>query len=394
MSYSVYDKKEQCCGCTACLHACPKGAISMVADEEGFLYPSVNEEKCVECELCKKVCAFQKETPSLGKAIAVYAAKASKEIREKSSSGGLFTVLSDKILENGGVVYGAAFDKNFKAVHIRAEEKGERDRCRGSKYSQSELGDTFAKIKEDLRIGREVLFTGTTCQTAALLEYLSKENTEKLYTADIICHGTPSPKLFKEFITRLEQVRGKKIAAYYHRPKELGWQGGEKVVYTNGATESGTPLVDAWRNIFYSELALRPSCYQCRYAATVRPSDLTIADFWGIDDCAPQFNDQKGISLAIIGSEKGKALFDACSGSLEILERSMEEAVAKNPNLLRPTAKPEGREAFWQLYQREGFSSIIKIYGKDHLKQKIRYGIKGIIRAIGLLELVKKMLKK
>ena len=394
MSYSVFDKKEQCCGCSACAQVCPKGAIAMVADEEGFLYPSIDAEKCVECGLCKKICAFQKERPALEAEPLVYAVKASDEIREQSSSGGAFTALSDCILKRGGVVYGSAFDEHLKAVQIRAETEGERDRCRGSKYSQSEMGDIFPKVKEDLKAGREVLFTGTTCQTAALREYLSKENTENLYTADIICHGTPSPKLFQEYIGHIEKVRGKKIAAYYHRPKDLGWRGGEKLIYTDGKAESGTTLIDAWRNIFYGDLALRPSCYECRYASPCRPSDITIADFWGIDEYAPAFNDGKGVSLVLISSEKGKSLFEECKPALAFTEKKMEEAVVKNPNLQNSTKYPKGREEFWQIYLKGGIGAIMAVYGKDNRKQKIKYMIKGVIRGLGLMKLAKKILKK
>lgn len=366
----------------------------MEADEEGFLYPHIDEALCIECGLCKKICAFQKERPSLEGSPDVYAVKASDEIRMESSSGGCFTALSDVILKKGGVVYGCAFDAELKAVHIRAEDEPARNRCRGSKYSQSDLGNTFSQVKEDLKGGREVLFAGTTCQTAALREFLSEDEQKNLYTADVICHGTPSPKLFAEFIKYIEQKRGKKVAAYYHRPKDLGWRGGEKLVYADGKKESGTTLVDGWRNIFYGDLALRPSCYQCRYSNPCRPSDITIADFWGIEACAPEFCDELGVSLALVSSEKGRKLFEECKFTLRITERTIEEAVEKNPNLKVPTARPAARAQFWDLYKKSGFSAIMKLYGKDTPKQKIKYAIKAVMRKFGLFPLAKKFLNK
>ncbi|MBQ7094899.1 MAG: Coenzyme F420 hydrogenase/dehydrogenase, beta subunit C-terminal domain [Clostridia bacterium] len=394
MSYSVYERKEDCCGCTACMNICPKGAITMQADEEGFLYPEIDGKRCIECGLCKKICAFQKEELSLEEMPQVYAVKASDEIRRQSSSGGCFTAFSDVILQKGGAVYGCAFDEKLKAEHIRAENERERDRCRGSKYSQSDLGTIFSSVKEDLKAGREVLFTGTTCQTAALREVLSEQEQKNLYTVDIICHGTPSPRLFADFIEYIEQKRNKKVKAYYHRPKDLGWRGGEKLIYADGKKESRTTLVDGWRNIFYGDLALRPSCYQCRYSNPCRPSDITIADFWGIEGYAPEFSDALGVSLALVSSEKGRRLFEACRSSLQIIERTMEEAVVKNPNLKVPTARPAARTQFWALYKEGGFPAIMRLYGKDTLKQKIKYAIKAIMRKCGLFALAKKILKK
>lgn len=394
MSYSVFNQKEACCGCAACMNICPKEAISMVADEEGFLYPEIDGEKCVECGLCKKICAFQKEEISLEGEPQVYAAKASDEIRLESSSGGAFTAFSDVVLKRGGVVYGCAFNEDLKAIHIRAADEQGRDRCRGSKYSQSELGDIFLQVKEDLKAGREVIFTGTTCQTAALREFLSEKEKKNLYTIDIICHGTPSPKLFADFIEYIEKKRGEKVVAYYHRPKDLGWRGGEKLIYANGKKESQTTLVDGWRNIFYGDLALRPSCHQCRYSSPCRPSDITIADFWGIEDCAPAFFDSKGISLVLVNSPKGSELFEACKNTLDFLPKTMEEAILKNPNLKNPTAVPAGRDAFWKIYKESGFSAVMKIYGKDNLKQKVKYIVKNAMKKAGLLSFVKRILKK
>ena len=223
MSYSVFENKSNCCGCSACKNVCPKNAISMSSDSEGFLYPQVDPALCVECGLCKKVCDFSKERVSEDLSPAVFAVKADDTVRKSSASGGLFAVLSDKTLENGGVVYGAAFDKDVKVRHTRAVNKEERDAQRGSKYLQSDVGDCFKAVKKDLEEGLSVLFSGTTCQVAGLKSYLQGVDTKKLLLVDILCHGTPSPLIFEEYVKFVEKKRGKKVALYHSRAKDKGY---------------------------------------------------------------------------------------------------------------------------------------------------------------------------
>lgn len=389
----LFEEKKDCCGCTACMNICPQNAIEMKEDEEGFKYPIINKEKCIECGLCKKTCAFQNGT-SLDNELRhpkVYAVKNKNEKdRIASTSGGLFIAISDYVLKNNGIIYGVAFDKNFRATHIRAEDIKGRDSCIGSKYSQSELNDIFKRIKKDLENNKLVLFTGTPCQVAGLNRFLGERNKEKLILVDIICHGTPSPKLFGEYIKYIEKKRKNKIIEYYHRPKDFGWDHNEKIIYKDKKEENKSNLSQAWKHVFYSNFALRPACYNCKYTNIKRLSDITIADFWGIEKFAPEFVDKKGISLAIINTLNGEKTFKAIDNSIEFIERSIDEAKIKNPNLLRPTSKPNNRNDFWKEYQSKGISFILKKYGRYNLKSIIKNKVKNILKKTGLLKLIKK----
>ena len=222
----IYERKEECCGCTACMSICPQQAITMIADEEGFLYPSINQELCIECDLCKKVCPFSDNYRTSGNydQPLVYAAKHKDDnVRMNSSSGGMFTAISDYILDIDGVIFGAAFDENFVVRHQRAETVEERNKFRGSKYVQSNLVGVFKDIKNELNKGRTVLFTGTPCQNAGLRSYLNK-NYDNLYLCDIVCHGTPSPLIFENYKSFMQKKYKSRIKELSFRDKLLGWR--------------------------------------------------------------------------------------------------------------------------------------------------------------------------
>lgn len=380
----LYNKKNLCCGCTACVNICPNKAIKMIEDEEGFLYPEIDKSKCIECGLCKKVCAFQNgyDIDNRLKDINVYATKSkSDEVRYKSSSGGMFTEISDYVLKNNGVIYGVAFDSNFKAIHIRAENEKERDRCKGSKYSQSELNDIYLKVKSDLEENRLVMFTGTPCQVAGLNKFLLGTNKEKLILIDIICHGTPSPKLFQDYIKCIEKINKSEVKEYYHKAKDLGWGHIEKVVYKNGKVDKTSLLSQAWKMIFYTNLGLRPSCYNCKYTNTKRSSDITIADFWGIEKSSPEFADKKGISLVIVNTNKGQEVFDNIKNNIDYKEENIDNAIIKNPQLKQSVKIDfEKRKEFWNAYNRKGMKYIIKKYGRYNLKSYVKDSLKKLLK--------------
>ena len=367
MAIELYKNKNECCGCTACMNICPKNAIKMEEDEEGFLYPKVDKELCVECGLCKKVCAFQNgyNIDSRLNNIEVYATKnKSDEIRKISSSGGMFYELAKKTLKENGVVYGVIFDKEFHAKHSRADNIEDIKKMMGSKYSQSELGKTYLNIKKDLLEGKKVLFTGTPCQVAGLNKFLDNVDKSNLMLVDLICHGTPSPKLFKDYIKFLEKVKGKKVTGYYHRSKINGWIQTEAVSFNNGKLEYKSRLSQTWRRIFYTDLALRLTCYNCKYTNTKRAGDITIGDFWGIELYDSEFADNKGISLMIINTLKGQRFFNSISNNLIIQKREINEAINKNPQLKEPIKiLSEKREIFWNDYKIKGFKYIANKYG-------------------------------
>lgn len=382
MSHIVINDKSECCGCSACFNMCPYETILMVADEKGFLYPQVQMERCIDCGLCERVCAFKNKIYEEPKRFPkVYAVKAKDDdVRFESTSGGMFTLLSDLVLNNGGIVYGVAFDENMKALHIRADSKEKRNLCRNSKYSQSDVNTVFSQVKQDLSEGREVLFTGTPCQTDALKTFLIGMNTDKLVLMDIVCHGVLSPKLYRDFIDFIEAKRHKKVVGYKHRAKDSGWGHNEKVFFSDGTAEKNTTLMQVLKAIFYKNSALRDACYNCKYTNFSRPSDITVADFWGIEKCAPDFKDNKGVSLVLLNTEKGSKYFDRLKDYMEFKEQTIGDACYKNPNLSKPSLSEVDMDLFWQQYHSNGFSYIAKKYGNYNLKHRVKKIIKYIIK--------------
>ncbi|MEL1134484.1 Coenzyme F420 hydrogenase/dehydrogenase, beta subunit C-terminal domain [Desulfitobacterium sp. THU1] len=395
---TIFVKREDCCGCTACFSVCPKLAITMKPDQEGFLYPHIDYGLCVECGLCQKVCAFQNgyETLDNFSEPEVYAIKhKTEEIRAVSTSGGMFTALTDEILAWGGVVYGVGYDDNMVVYHQRAEDADQRNTLRGSKYVQSEMRQTFSALKKDLRAGRRVLFTGTPCQVAGLRDYLYQSGADisNLILCDIVCHGTPSPLIFAEYLKVCEAKRGKKIVNHFCRSKVEGWHAHvEMNVFSDGQEDYKSFLSQLYKKIFQSHIAYRPACHNCKYTNLRRPSDITIADFWGVDQTLPEVDDNKGVSLVLINSGKGKKIFEKiCSRVLYIRSNA---AACLQPNLEKPTQPSPKRDEFWQNYKTYGFAYVIKKYFGYGVKGDIRRLISKILRNTGLLPTVKKVLGK
>lgn len=385
MSIKLFENKSECCGCTACMNICPNKAIRMKIDEEGFLYPVIDKEKCIECGLCKKVCALQNgyNIENRLEKVEVYATKNKSDIvRMHSSSGGLFYTLSKNVLNKNGVVYGCIFDDNFHAIHIRTDNMDGIKKMMGSKYSQSELGNVYNNVKKDLKNGKLVLFTGTPCQVAGLNKFLKDKDNSKLILVDLICHGTPSPQLFQDYIKFLEKTKKKKIKGYYHRSNKISWQQHtENVVYEGGKEDYTSRLSQTWKRIFYSDLCLRPSCYSCKYTNTKRPGDITIGDFWGIEQYDKEFVDKKGVSLVLINTTKGQKLFKEISNDLLINKRKIEEAIVKNPQLKQPiNISINERKKFWSDYKNNGFKYIANKYGGYNNIGKLKNLIKRIIK--------------
>ena len=290
----------------------------------------------------------------------VYAAiHNNRNIVSASQSGGAFTALSDVILDMGGVVYGCVLDRKFRAVHMRADNKAQRDLMRGSKYVQSDLGSTFSQIKADLAAGRTVLFSGTPCQTAGLKKFIGDKG-ERLYCADIICHGVPSPAVWKSYLKWQQSRKRRRITDAVFRNKEgHGWHSQfEKISFEDGTEVSS----NVYANIFYSLYPMRPSCYNCHFKSLKRQGDITIADCWGIDKIAPELDDNTGISLMLINSQKGQELFDKTEDNMFIKPLKTEDVL--QPDLKEPFPEPEDRDVFWQEYRTKSFGYIARKYGR------------------------------
>lgn len=362
---------KDCCGCTACESICPQGAISMRPDNLGFLYPAIDENKCTKCNLCSKVCSFNKnyKKNAVGE-IEVYAVR-HKNIAEieNSRSGAMFIAITDYILSNGGVVYGAGYKGHFVVTHKRATSKEERDEFRGSKYVQSDLGNTFKSVRRDLKDGLLVCFSGTPCQTSGLHSYLetSRTDSKNLITIDIVCHGVPSPYIWRDYLAYIEKKYHGKATAVSFRDKEAcGWTAHKESFIIN----EKKVVSDTYTNLFYKHIMFRHSCQVCHYTNTIRPSDITIADFWGWERVDTDFNkDDKGVSLVLINSTKGRELFEIVKSSIDFIKTEI--GLALQPNLQQPSAVSPQRMDFEKDYKKRGLEYVLKKYGKTNEPDKI-----------------------
>lgn len=381
-------EKSKCCGCHACYNICPTGAISMQEDEKGFKYPLINEEKCINCGLCEKICPILKNSIAYKKDLPeAYACKnKNNEIRMESSSGGIFTLISNFILELDGVVFGACFDDKYNVVHSYADKKEGIDKFRGSKYVQSSIGDTYKKAKEFLDADRYVLFTGTPCQIEGLKAYLNKDY-EKLYTQDIICHGVPSPKVWRKYIEELnEKNDGIPEKVNFRKKDNTGWKLSQfSIKYTNVEYEE-THKKDEYMQLFLKNVILRDSCYDCKFKKKNRLSDITLADFWGIENIKQDMDDDKGTSLIIVNSEKGKELINKIEDEIEKEKVDFENAIKYNPSMTKSVKMPKERKEFFENLENKNINELARKYIP---KPSI---IKRILRK--LKEIAKKIIKK
>ena len=313
-NYFNTGKKELCNGCGACALRCPKKAIEMVEDSEGFLYPHVNKEKCIDCGLCEKVCSnFNKSEQKSDAYIAIN--NNEKELRN-AASGGMFYILAKYVIENKGVVFGVTYDKDLNTIHKYAETL---DDCRqfcGSKYVRSDLKNTYKEAEKFLKDGRVVLYTGTACQISGLKNYLGKEY-DNLILCDILCHANPSPKVFKLYKENLEKKYSKKVKDIKFRSKENGWKNSTPIIEFNDSKIEDITFY----KVFVDELINRPSCNVCVFASKNRISDFTIGDFWGIEKVKLNLDYTKGVSLLIVNSEKGKKILNIFKDTTSILEK-------------------------------------------------------------------------
>lgn len=343
--------KQTCSGCSACSQICLTNAISMVEDDRGFLYPAIAEDKCVDCGLCKKVCNF---TSFAGKELEqeydCYAVRHKNEEEVKTSrSGATFMALADFVLDQNGVVFGAEFANPKTVIHKSEITKDGVNKFKGSKYVQSDMGDCFTECAGHLKNDKMVLFSGTPCQVHGLLSFLNNKHIsmDKLITVDIVCHGVPSQKLWREYVAETERRHRVDIVSANFRNKELfGWRDHkESFVFSDATTTTTT-----WTTSFYNHVMFRESCYECPYTTPHRNSDMTLADYWGIEKNAAEFDDDKGVNLLLIHTKKGQEIFDKINEKLFF--RKTELSTSMQPNLQHPSEKGSGYERFWSDYGR------------------------------------------
>lgn len=371
-----------CTGCFACQNACSLGAIELVADREGFVYPQVDKNKCVQCEKCVKSCPSMYGVPCADYFEPdVYAAwNKNTEIRVLSTSGGVFTALAEAVVSQGGYVAGAFYDEDFQICHGVVNSLDEIPRLRQSKYAQSWVGTTYKTIGELLKKGKIVLFCGTPCQSAGLQRFLKREY-ENLYCCDFICRGVISPKVYAKFLKDMQRENGDGLDIVHFKNKDFGWNRfSTKLTFKDGSIYHRDRNEDYYmRGYLRHNLYLRPSCHKCQYKNLPRISDISLGDFWGIGNCDPSLDDEKGTSVILVNSKKGQQLLAWSAEKLILNERSLEEVTAGNSCLLNAAKPGKYRDLFFDKIDQYSFPELITMIDKKSDETPIRFRIYGVL---------------
>jgi len=380
---------EKCSGCHACANTCPKNCIQMTSDDEGFWYPQVDKEKCIDCGLCEKVCPIMHkwEPNENSKTTAMAAINLNDEIRLKSSSGGIFTLIAEEIINQGGVVFGACFADDFRSVHhICVDNIDDLEKLRGSKYVQSKIGDTYKLAKDFLDSGRKVLFTGTPCQIGGLYSYLRKPY-DSLFTQDIICHGVPSPMVWEKYVEEREKKATSTTQRMFFRHKKYGWKTFAVLFeFTNKTAYVKKLHKDPYMRAFLTNSCLRPSCYKCSFKSIQRQADITLADFWGIQNVLPEMDDDKGTSLLLVHSNKGEQLIQAIKTDIKYSAVSVDTVPKYNPAVCNSVSIGKYRQQYMQLFKDHSLDMLSAKFFKSSFKRVL-------IKALDKLGLLKILLK-
>lgn len=409
------ENKEKCTGCSACVQACPKQCISFEEDAQGFRYPSVNQELCIDCGLCEKVCPCINQNEQT-MPLVIYAAKnPDEDVRRQSSSGGIFTMLAESIIDEGGVVFGARFNEKWNVIHDYTETKEGLAAFRGSKYVQSIIGDTYKQARDFLKAGRKVLFSGTPCQILGLRLFLKKKYEKNLYTVDFICHGVPSPGVFRWYLQEeinnfaANQSSKKKQFCYspihsipkgdillpdgisiegiHFRDKREGWKKYSFVLLLAEASAEGKKnTVFLSSNVcentflkgFCSDLYLRPSCHECPSRDFRSGSDITIADFWGQEYMFPEFDNDTGVSSVILKTEQGRYLFSLLKNPI-VERKNIDQVLSYNPSLVSSKPMPSQSRKFWEMPLNMTFNERVNKAISISFRKRIYVKLKSLI---------------
>lgn len=355
---SIIDK-HNCCGCNACVQKCPKQCITMREDEEGFLYPSVNLDICIDCHLCETVCPCLNQEGAKEPIVCLAAKNIDEDIRKHSSSGGIFISIAKKVIQEGGIVFGARFDDRWQVMHDFAETYEDVAAFRGSKYVQSKIRETFKQAEAFLKKGRRVLFSGTPCQILALNRFLRKKY-DNLLTIEVVCHGVPSPKVWQSYLQYINPNH-KQITAINLRDKSRGWKHYSYLIQTQEEN-----LVDDYAASslylrgFSSNMTLRPSCYRCPAKGLSSGADITLADCWGIENLQGYHDDDKGISAVLANTPEAMRLL----GQLNFASREIDYAFVTryNPSIVHSPIEPFYRKFFWRCFPQHGIGAVEVVF--------------------------------
>lgn len=364
----LFKNKYQCCGCNACEMICGKKAITMIEDEYGFRFPQIDTEKCVGCGSCQKVCCINNDV-ELCKPRTVYAASyKNKDISAKSASGGIFAALAKQVLTEGGIVFGSAYTKQFDVEVISIEKIEDLPRLQGSKYVQSSMNSSFLKIKSELQTGRTVLFCGVPCQVEALKRFLGRSY-ENLLVVDIVCHGVPSNRMLKDYLAFLADKKQMEIQSIQFRTKTKGQNVYGEIAYRQ------EPLISyksSYYKLFLNCQTFRDSCYHCKFAGTKRPGDISLCDYWGIEDEHPDFVKEvekeglAGISAIMVNTNAGLAFFERLKQEFLLRESTVEQVAKHNPQLQAPSVETAERKQVMDCYRQSGYQGVDDFYFKKY----------------------------
>lgn len=385
----LYNLKKDCCGCSACMNACPQGAITMVKDLYGFIYPKIDENKCVKCGLCKKACNYQKNK-NKNKILKSYAALSEeKKLLKKSASGGIFSAIANEFLHSGGIVFGCSLErKNGKLFpeHIMINNTKNLYKLQGSKYVQSSINFTYKEVLKQLEEGKKVLFSGTPCQISGLYGFLKNKKYNNLFTMEIVCHGVPNADLFQGYLDWEAKKTNKKINNIIFRDKKYGWSEKGTIFFKNKNKTKGKEI-DIYNSSYYRLFITagfnRESCYNCNCKGKERNGDITIGDFWGIDETYPELlannggelNKKEGISCLFVNSENGNNLLNKYGKKIKLIEVDSEKIIEKNPAIVKPNRENKDRNTILSVFYNGNYENIDKWYNKRYGKRIMILGI-------------------
>lgn len=385
-------KKENCCGCSACYNICPMNCISMIPDSEGFLYPRVDQKKCTNCGLCEKVCPILNRKEHSGEPIGIAVQAKNDVVRRKSASGGMFAIIANYVIEKDGIVFGAGFNKNFDVIHSCSETREGIVQYQGSKYVQSDIGETFMQAKEYLEKGHYVCFSGTPCQIEGLKTFLHKDY-DNLICIDIACHGVPSPKVWRKYLDFYITKENSSITEIIFKDKKYGYGSSTMTLMFENSTKyhrghESDPMLKA----FLSGICSRPSCYECQFKTKSRISDFTIFDCWSISQFHNSMDDDKGTTNVLVHTEKGKNIFDEVKDRLNYCYVDCNKAISLDGEMILNSAYPnKRRDEFFDdlddLYLIDLVNKYLPITKKDKLKSIV----KPILYNIGILKRIKRL---
>lgn len=384
-------RKEECCGCTACASICPVTCIKMQEDVEGFKYPAVDIAKCVNCHKCEKVCPVINSPKNEKKPSAYLARTREEDLLQSCTSGGVFTTIAKRVVENGGIAYGVIYDEDFVVRHERVTDLAGVEKLPGSKYVQSDIGVAFSQVLADLKVGKNVVFCGTPCQVAGLNNFLGKTY-ENLLLIDLVCHGVPSPKLWKNYVAYLESKNGKLLYANF-RSKRLGYHVSVmEERFANGKSQIGSARTNLMSKCFFQNVADRPICYECPFKNLSRCSDITIFDGWHASEYVPDLkDDDKGYTIILTQSGKGKDYIEK-SERFALYEIDLDRTIALDGKMaVNSVNRPESRDRFYDLLESKGIEGTVQtlfpISKTDHMIEKSKL----ILDKTGILQKVKQL---